>query len=137
MTVLFLVRQMGLLFSHQARLLALCVAQTALFEKPAAQNADTTAFCPPQALWPRLKVPLNCWPKRKAAIQMDSCFPFWCGRWDLNPYARAHAPQTCLSANSSTAAHHVIIAADRFIVNSFSRKFERKNTEYDSYKTNS
>ena len=28
----------------------------------------------------------------------------WCGRWDLNPHARAHAPQTCLSADSSTAA---------------------------------
>ena len=33
---------------------------------------------------------------------------FWCGRWDLNPYACAHAPQTCLSANSSTAAHRVL-----------------------------
>ncbi len=29
----------------------------------------------------------------------------WCGRWDLNPYACAHAPQTCLSANSSTTAN--------------------------------
>ena len=43
----------------------------------------------------------------------------WCGRWDLNPYACAHAPQTCLSANSSTAAHHVSIAVWRVVVNPF------------------
>ena len=55
--------------------------------------------------------------KQKTTHLGGSCF--WCGRWDLNPYACAHAPQTCLSANSSTAAHHVIIAAARFIVNSF------------------
>ena len=45
--------------------------------------------------------------------------PRWCGRWDLNPYARAHAPQTCLSAYSSTAAHENSIAAGGRVVNSF------------------
>ena len=44
----------------------------------------------------------------------------WCGRWDLNPYACAHAPQTCLSANSSTTAHHVIISKETESVNTFS-----------------
>ncbi len=28
----------------------------------------------------------------------------WCGRWDLNPYGLPHAPQTCASACSATAA---------------------------------
>ena len=46
-------------------------------------------------------------------------FLFWCGRWDLNPYARAHAPQTCLSANSSTAAHLYSIRAQGKFVNIF------------------
>lgn len=32
----------------------------------------------------------------------------WCGGWDLNPHANAHAPQTCLSADSSTAANSII-----------------------------
>ena len=31
----------------------------------------------------------------------------WCGGWDLNPHANAHAPQTCLSAYSSTAANSI------------------------------
>ena len=48
----------------------------------------------------------------------------WCERWDLNPHiTKIHAPQTCLSANSSTAAHHVSIAAGRVVVNPFSSIF--------------
>ena len=29
----------------------------------------------------------------------------WCEWWDLNPYVKTHAPQTCLSANSSTLTY--------------------------------
>ncbi len=68
------------------------------------------------------KPPLIRWQQKTTAL-LGGCF-CWCGRWDLNPYARAHAPQTCLSANSSTAAHHVIIANGLSIVNSFSVKIE-------------
>ena len=32
----------------------------------------------------------------------------WCARWDLNPHAEAHAPQTCLSAYSSTRAYVMV-----------------------------
>jgi len=37
----------------------------------------------------------------------------WCGRWDLNPYALAHAPQTCLSASSSTTASEFILSQEK------------------------
>ena len=69
----------------------------------------------------RLLVPLNLWPtKNDHLVRWSFC---WCGRWDLNPYARAHAPQTCLSANSSTAAHHVSIAVGMVVVNPFWSNF--------------
>ena len=48
--------------------------------------------------------------QRKEPSARDGSF-LWCGRWDLNPYACAHAPQTCLSANSSTAAQGVLYDA--------------------------
>ena len=41
---------------------------------------------------------------------------FWCERRDLNPYAEAHAPQTCLSANSSTLASCFSCVAFSFII---------------------
>ncbi len=54
----------------------------------------------------RGQVPTYQYQKQQPPARGGCCF--WCGRWDLNPYARAHAPQTCLSANSSTAAHRVL-----------------------------
>ena len=87
--------------------------------KPAAQNADTTAFCPPRSAAERgFKSLSETQTKKKQPPSWVVAFS-WCGRWDLNPYACAHAPQTCLSANSSTAAHHVIIAVGASNVNSF------------------
>ena len=50
----------------------------------------------------------------------------WCGGWDLNPHANAHAPQTCLSADSSTAANSIIYYN---IQNDFVKSLCRKNAE--------
>ena len=55
------------------------------------------------------QVPSFRYQKQIPPARGGSCF--WCGRWDLNPYACAHAPQTCLSANSSTAAQSVLYDA--------------------------
>ena len=88
------------------------------FAKPAAQNTDTAVFSPPLYAAVAASSPPE-FHDQKTNNHPFGWFLFWCGRWDLNPYARAHAPQTCLSANSSTAAHHVIIAVGMVVVNCF------------------
>ena len=104
---LFLVRQMGLLPAFQTRLLVLRTAQPILRRKPPAIRRRTvssdTASEKPHAVKSR--------PIKKQIPPARGGICFWCGRWDLNPYACAHAPQTCLSANSSTAAHRVLYDA--------------------------
>lgn len=58
------------------------------------------------------------WENQKKHPPDGGCF-FWCGRWDLNPYAIAYAPQTYLSANSSTTANREIIRNLNSIVNCY------------------
>ena len=55
-------------------------------------------------LFPSIPFHRSCFFEIKKKHHPKMVLLFWCGRWDLNPHARAHAPQTCLSANSSTAA---------------------------------
>ncbi len=43
--------------------------------------------------------------KQKILLSDDKRIFSWCGRWDLNPYGCPHAPQTCASASSATAAN--------------------------------
>ena len=55
--------------------------------------------------------------------------PRWCGGWDLNPHANAHAPQTCLSADSSTAANSITYYIIKIIFVKYLPPALRKKTD--------